>query len=175
MNTRYFFSPDSLCNSGISVSFSSLSSTGDDRMAAGAARNRSSRPPPPSSSSSFLIRTAMRISRARWFSFLRRVFHYQNGSRSDLGSNPFNSSTWMMLELIALLVQISLITFTLSVSKSERPIWPMRIWIVGYNFGSVLSLLMLYWRYNRHYSAQADGFSLPTDIEQQRSSNEESR
>lgn len=137
-------------------------------MAAGV-RNRSSRAPP----SSFLIRTAMRISRARWFSFLRRVFHYQNGSRSDLGANPFNSSTWMILEFIALVVQIGVITFTLSVSKAERPVWPMRIWIVGYDFGCVLSLLLLYWRYQRHYSAQGDGFSLP-DIEQQRN-NEESR
>lgn len=168
MNTRYFFPPDSLCNSGISVSFSSLSPVGEDRMAAGV-RNRSSRAPP----SSFLIRTAMRISRARWFSFLRRVFHYQNGSRSDLGANPFNSSTWMILEFIALVVQIGVITFTLSVSKAERPVWPMRIWIVGYDFGCVLSLLLLYWRYQRHYSAQGDGFSLP-DIEQQRN-NEESR
>ncbi|RVX14891.1 hypothetical protein CK203_012039 [Vitis vinifera] len=141
MNTRYFFPPDSLCNSGISVSFSSLSPAGEDRMAAGV-RNRSSRAPP----SSFLIRTAMRISRA---------------------------STWMILEFIALVVQIGVITFTLSVSKAERPVWPMRIWIVGYDFGCVLSLLLLYWRYQRPYSAQGDGFSLP-DIEQQRN-NEESR
>ena len=49
----------------------------------------------------------LRISRARWFNILRRVFHYQNqnGSRSNLGSNPFNSSTWMMLEFIALIIQ----------------------------------------------------------------------
>lgn len=168
MNTRYFFSPDSLCNSGISVSFSSISPAAEDRMAA-AARNRSPRAP----LSSLLVRTAMRISRARWFSFLRRVFHYQNGSRSDLGANPFNSSTWMLLEFIALVVQIGVITFTLSVSKAERPVWPMRIWIVGYNFGCVLSLLLLYWRHHRHHSTQGDGFSIP-DIEQQRS-NEESR
>ena len=170
MNTRYFFPPDSLCNSGISVSFSPLSPAGDERMAAGA-RNRSSRAPP----SSFLVRTAMRISRARWFSFLRRVFHYQNGSRSDLGSNPFNSTTWMMVEFIALVVQIGVIAFTLSVSKTERSIWPMRIWIVGYNFGCVLSLLMLYWRYRHHYSTQADGFGLPDIEQQQRNNNEESR
>ncbi|KAJ4725342.1 E3 ubiquitin-protein ligase [Melia azedarach] len=133
------------------------------------ARNR----PPRAPLSSFMIRTAMRISRARWFNFLRRVFHYQNGSRSDLGSNPFNSSSWMMLELLALLIQISIITFTLSISKKERPIWPMRIWIVGYDIGCLLSLLLLYGRYRQLFAAQVDGFSL-SDVEQQRSS-EDSR
>uniref|UniRef100_A0A5B7C1S6 RING-type domain-containing protein n=1 Tax=Davidia involucrata TaxID=16924 RepID=A0A5B7C1S6_DAVIN len=168
MNTRYFFTPDSLCSSGIAVSFSSVSPPGEDRMAVGV-RNRTSRIPP----SSFLIRTAMRISRARWFSFLRRVFHYQNGTRSDLGSNPFNSGTWMVMECTALVVQVILTTYTLSVSKAERPVWPMRIWIVGYDFGCVLSLLLLYWRYRLFYATQGDGFSL-SDTEQQRS-NEESR
>ncbi|KAA8527091.1 hypothetical protein F0562_008680 [Nyssa sinensis] len=169
MNTRYFFTPDSLCSSGIAVSFSSGSPPGgEDRLAVGV-RNRTSRIPP----SSFLIRTAMRISRARWFSFLRRVFHYQNGSRSDLGSNPFNSGTWMVMECAALVVQIILTTYTLYISKTERPVWPMRIWIVGYDFGCVLSLLLLYWRNLLFYVNQGDGFSL-SDMEQQRS-NEESR
>ncbi|KAK9269112.1 hypothetical protein L1049_000881 [Liquidambar formosana] len=168
MNTRYFFPPDSLCNSGVAVSFSSISPSGEDRMAVGA-RNRPSRAPP----SSFLIRTAMRISRARWFSFLRRVFHYQNGSRSDLGSNPFNSSSWMVMEFIALVIQISITTLTLAISKSERPVWPMRIWIVGYDVACALSLLLLYGRYRQIYVTQGDGFGL-SDIEQQRG-NEESR
>ncbi|XP_040999850.1 uncharacterized protein LOC121245972 [Juglans microcarpa x Juglans regia] len=114
---------------------------------------------------------AMRISRARWFSFLRRVFQYQNGSRSDLSSNPFNSSTWMLMEFKALVIQISITTFTIAISK-EKLVWPMRIWIVGYNIGCVLSLLLLYGRY-RHHLNHGDGFGL-SDVEQQRS-NEESR
>ncbi|XP_059662366.1 E3 ubiquitin-protein ligase At4g11680-like [Cornus florida] len=169
MNTRYFFTPESLCNSGIAVPFSSVSPTGEDRMAGGV-RNRSSRSPP----SSFLIRMAVRISRARWYSFLRRVFHYQNASRSsDLGSNPFNSGTWMVMEAIALVVQIVVTTYTLSISKAEKPIWPMRIWILGYGFGCVLSLLLLQWRYRHFHATLGDGLSLP-NVEQQRS-NEESR
>ncbi|KAH7574718.1 hypothetical protein JRO89_XS03G0334800 [Xanthoceras sorbifolium] len=169
MNTRYFFPPDSLCSSGATVSFSSGPPATEDRVAVSNVRTRPSRSPP----SSFLIRTAMRISRARWFTFLRRVFHYQNGSRSDLGSNPFNSSTWMTLEFLALVIQISIITFTLAISQKEKPIWPMRIWIVGYDIGCLLSLLLLYGRYRQLYPTQGDGFSL-SDLEQQRNS-EESR
>ncbi|KAI5321361.1 hypothetical protein L3X38_030432 [Prunus dulcis] len=169
MNTRYLFPSEPMCNSaGSTVSFSSTS-PGDDRTAVSAIRTRSSRAPP----SSFLMRMAMRISRARWFIFLRRVFHYQNGSRSDLGSNPFNSSTWMMLEFIALVVQISITTITLAVSKKERPVWPMRIWIVGYDIGCFLNLLVLFGRYRLLYLSQGDGFNL-SDMEQQRST-EESR
>ena len=136
-----------------------------------ATQNRpSSRPP-----SSLLIRLAMRVSRARWFTFMRRVFHYQNGTRSDLGSNPFNSSTWMMLELVALVVQISLSTITLAISKRERPVWPMRMWIVGYDIGCFLNLLMLYGRYRYlHLTHGGDGFSL-SDAEQQQRGFEESR
>lgn len=133
------------------------------------ARNRSSRAPP----NSFFIRIAMRISRARWFTFLRRVFHYQNGSRSDLGSNPFNTSTWMLLEFTALVVQISITTLTLSISKGEKPVWPMRLWIVGYDIGCVLNLLLLYGRYRNLYATQGDGLGL-SDVEQQRGM-EESR
>ncbi|KAG6634783.1 E3 ubiquitin-protein ligase At4g11680-like [Carya illinoinensis] len=167
MNTRHFFPPYSLSNSGSGISFSSNPPAGEDRMAVGN-RHRPSRALPSSS----LVRMAMRISRARWFSFLRRVFHYQNGSRSDLGSNPFNSSTWMLMEFIALVVQISITTFTIAISKKEKPVWPMRIWIVGYNIGCVLSLLLLYGRY-RHNLTHGDGFGL-SDVEQQRGS-EESR
>ncbi|GAV59652.1 zf-RING_2 domain-containing protein [Cephalotus follicularis] len=167
MNTRHFSAPASLCNLGAAVPFSSNSASGEDRIAASAG-NRHPRAPP-----SFLIRTATRISRARWFSFLRRVFHYQNGSRSDLGSNPFNSSSWMLLEFIALVIQISIITFTLSMSNKEKPVWPMRTWIVGYDIGCALSLLILYGRYRQIYVTQGDAFGLPA-MEQQRSS-EESR
>nr|XP_023896876.1 E3 ubiquitin-protein ligase At4g11680-like [Quercus suber] len=170
MNTRYFFPPESLCNSGSAVSFSNPP-PGEGRLVVGP-RHRPSRAPPPSS---FLVRMAVRISRARWFSFLRRVFHYQNGSRSDLGNNPFNSSTWMLLEFIALIIQISITSFTLAVSKTEKPVWPMRIWIVGYDIGCVLSLLLLYGRYRHLHLSQGGGFSLSDiDMEQQRGS-EESR
>lgn len=166
MNNRYNFQPDSLCNSGSGVSLSSATpSAGEDRMAFISVRNRSSRVPP----SSFMIRMAMRISRARWFTFLRRVFHYQNGSRSDLGSNPFNTSTWMLLEFTALVVQLSISTIILSISKGERPVWPMRLWIVGYDIGCLLNLLLLYGRYRNLYliQAQGDGLNL-SDMEQQR-------
>ncbi|XP_002522801.2 E3 ubiquitin-protein ligase At4g11680 [Ricinus communis] len=168
MNTRYFSTPDSFCNSGTAVSFSSNSAVGENRGPV-SIRTRSARAPP----ATFLIRMAMRISRARWFTFLRRVFHYQNGSRSNLGSNPFNSSTWMMLEFIALLVQISMTTFTLAISKMEKPIWPMRIWIVGYDIGCLLSLLLVYGRYRQVHVVQGDSFGL-SDLEQQRGS-EDSR
>lgn len=162
MNTRYFSPPDSLCNSGTAVSFSANSAVGEDHEPV-ITRNRPSRTP----SSTFLIRMAMRISRARWFTFLRRVFHYQNGSRSNLGSNPFNSSTWMMLEFIALIVQISMTTFTLAISKGEKPVWPMRIWIVGYDIGCLLSLLLLYGRYRQVHVTQGESFGL-SDLEEQR-------
>ncbi|KAE8693537.1 serine-rich family protein [Hibiscus syriacus] len=168
MNTRYSLQPDPLCNSSTAIPFSSNPPGEEHRIVLGT-RNRFPRAP----SSSILLRTAMRISRARWFNFLRRVFHYQNGSRSDLGSNPFNSSTWMMLQFLALVIQISIISFTLAISKEERPIWPMRIWIVGYDIGCLLSLLLLYRSYHRLHLSQADRFGL-SDIEQQRT-NEESR
>ncbi|KAG4939757.1 hypothetical protein JHK86_045898 [Glycine max] len=117
--------------------------------------------------SSFLVRMVMRISRARWFNFLRRVFHYQNGSSSNLGSNPFNSSTWMMLEFITLVVQITIITFTLAISERERSIWPMRIWISGYDIGCILNFLLLI------HLTQGNAQNL-SDMEQQRN-NEETR
>ncbi|KAG4213988.1 hypothetical protein F383_06014 [Gossypium arboreum] len=168
MNTRHSFQPDSLCNSSTAAPFSSNPTGEEDGVAAGS-RSRS----PRAASSSILIRMVMRMSRARWFTFLRRVFHYQNGSRSDLGSNPFNSSTWMMLEFLALVIQISVITFTLAIAKKEKPVWPMRIWIVGYDIGCALSLLLLYGRYHHLHITQGDGFGL-ADVEQQRT-NEESR
>lgn len=109
---------------------------------------------------------AMKISRSRWFNFLRRVFHYQNGSRSDLGSNPFNSISWMVMECTALVVQIIFISYTLAVSRAERPVWPMRIWVSGYASGCILNLLVLYWRYWIFYTNR--------DVEHQRN-NEVSR
>ncbi|MCE3049529.1 hypothetical protein HAX54_045114 [Datura stramonium] len=173
MNTRgYFLTPVSLCHSSIVVSFPPVSPAGavggDERMASwGGSRNRSSRNN--IRHSSFLIRIAMRISRARWFSFLRRVFHYQNGSRSDLGSNPFNSMTWMMMECISLSIQIIMSVYTLAVSKEEKPVWPMRIWVLGYAFGCITSVMLLYWRYWAFYvRPQSDD----SDMEQQRSHDE---
>ncbi|KAB2616789.1 E3 ubiquitin-protein ligase [Pyrus ussuriensis x Pyrus communis] len=169
MNSRYLFSPEPMCQSASSaVSFSS-NSLGDDHGAVSLVRTRSSRAPP----SSFLMRMAMRISRSRWFTFLRRVFHYQNGSRSNLGSNPFNNGTWMMLEFMALVVQIGVTTITLAVSKKERPVWPMRIWIIGYDIGCILNLFVLFGRYRLLHLTQSDGFNI-SDLEQQRST-EESR
>ncbi|KAJ1410823.1 Zinc finger, RING-type [Sesbania bispinosa] len=153
-------------NSNSMVPFSS-NSAAEDRVTS--SRNRPPRATPPP----FLVRMAMRISRARWFTFLRRVFHYQNGSRSNLGTNPFNSSTWMMLEFIALIVQITITTFTLVISKRERPVWPMRIWIAGYDIGCVLNLLILYGRYRQIYLTQGDAINL-SDMEQQRNNEETS-
>lgn len=77
------------------------------------------------------------------------------------------------MEFTALVVQISITTLTLSVSKGEKPVWPMRLWIVGYDIGCVLNLLLLYGRYRNLYVTQGDGFGLP-DVEQQRGM-EESR
>ena len=79
----------------------------------------------------------------------------------------------MMLEFVALVIQISITMFTLALSKEEKPVWPVRIWIIGYNIGCVLSLLLLYGRYRQINTIQGDVFGLP-DLEQQRGS-EESR
>ncbi|XP_072968190.1 E3 ubiquitin-protein ligase At1g63170-like [Typha angustifolia] len=114
-----------------------------------------------------LMRTVTRISRARWFSFLRRVYEYQNGPRSDVASNPFNSRGWLALEFTVLVAQIVAIAVTMAVSKKENPVWPIRLWLGAYNLGNILSLPLLYWRY-RHSSAGG----LNSDLEQQRGSEE---
>ncbi|KAK9152364.1 hypothetical protein Syun_010673 [Stephania yunnanensis] len=168
MNSRYYFPPDSMYASGIPLSFSTSSVPREGHGSIGA-RNGSARLAP----SSLLVRTAIRLSRARWFIFLRRVFHYQNGSRSDLGSNPFNSSSWITLEFIVLLIQINVVTIILSVSLEEKPVWPLRTWIVGYDIGCLLSLPLLYWRYRTRHLAQTSTSHL-TDPPQERSG-EESR
>ncbi|KAK9689556.1 hypothetical protein RND81_09G066800 [Saponaria officinalis] len=120
---------------------------------------------------SLFVRMAMRVSRAKWFTFLRRVFHYQNGSSSPLGANPFNSGYWMMLEFLTLVSQICLTLIVLSVSKDEKPVWPMRIWVIGYDLGCVMSLFILYWRHGHYHY---DGISL-TNVEQQCTTNDDSR
>lgn len=162
MNSRYFITTDSLCNSATAVSVSSS----DERIALNSQARPSRNSPPP-----FLIRLAMKVSRSRWYSFLRRIFHYQNGSGSDLGPNPFDSGKWMLMEFMALVVQISFTVYTLFISKGERPVWPMRIWVSGYAFGCFLSLILLVCRYRRVYLNPEDGDS---DVEQQRV-NEQSR
>ncbi|KAL9230031.1 hypothetical protein vseg_005428 [Gypsophila vaccaria] len=120
---------------------------------------------------SMLVRVAMRVSRAKWFTFLRRVFHYQNGSSSPLGSNPFNSSRWMILEFLTLVSQLFVTMVVLSVSMDEKPVWPMRVWVIGYDSGCAMSLLILYWRY-WHYHFGGLGL---TNVEQQCTTNEISR
>ncbi|GER32826.1 RING/U-box superfamily protein [Striga asiatica] len=151
MSTRYFFTPDSLCDSGSTVSNFPI----DRNLQARPSRNS-----PP-----MLIRLAMKISRSRWYSFLRRVFHYQNGSGSDLGPNPFDSKKWMAMELLTLVIQISLTVYTLIVSKDERPVWPMRLWVVGYALACFFSIGLVCFRYRLVYLAQLDGYGF--DVEQQ--------
>ncbi|XP_073135968.1 E3 ubiquitin-protein ligase At4g11680-like [Henckelia pumila] len=178
MNSRYFLTADSPCNIGNSVAVSSILQTIEERTARA--------PPPPinprgrpsrnsSSATPILIKLAMKMSRARWYSFLRRVFHYQNGSGSDLGPNPFNSGRWMLLEFVCLVVQISVTVYTLIVSRGENPVWPMRIWVSGYVFGCFISLVLLHWRYRVVFTFLGDPHPNSSDVEQQQQSSEESR
>ncbi|PKA54472.1 E3 ubiquitin-protein ligase [Apostasia shenzhenica] len=127
----------------------------------------------------FLMRMAVRVSRARWFGFLRRVFRYQNGSRSDFGSNPLNSKPWILLELFALVGQIIAVAAVLAVSITESPVWPLRAWVSSYNIANVICLLLLYWRYRCWSSGHGGngsngGHGFSSEVEQQRSP-EESR
>lgn len=148
MNTRYLFTPESLCNSAVAVSFSLIQTAREEGTIENMGpRNRPTTRPTSNVPSSFMVRMAIRISRARWYSFARRVFHYQNASRSDIGSNPFNTGSWMFMELMGLVFQVVMITYTLSVSKDEKPVWPMRTWVSGYGTGCVLNLGLLFWRY----------------------------
>uniref|UniRef100_A0A1D1Y207 E3 ubiquitin-protein ligase At4g11680 n=1 Tax=Anthurium amnicola TaxID=1678845 RepID=A0A1D1Y207_9ARAE len=101
-----------------------------------------------------LVRAAVRVSRARWYGSLRRAFHYQNGLRSDAAGNPFNSGPWLAWEFASLLVQIAGVTVAMAASHRENPVWPLRVWVAGYNLGNLLSLPLLYWRY-RHARASA--------------------
>ncbi|KAJ0985778.1 hypothetical protein J5N97_004134 [Dioscorea zingiberensis] len=120
----------------------------------------------------FLVRSAVRMSRARWFSFLRGVFRYQNGPRSDLMSNPFNSMSWILFEFIVLMVQMLVITFVMVISRHEKPVWPLRIWIAGYNLGNLLSMPLLYCRYRCSSVVVSRGSdAAASNIEQQRRNN----
>ncbi|KAK4491793.1 hypothetical protein RD792_002573 [Penstemon davidsonii] len=162
MNSRYLLAPETLCNSGYGVLYS-----GEGNIAPNLHISPPQNSPPPPPPPPFLIR----LSRAKWYSFLRRVFHYQNGSGSDLGPNPFNSRNWMLMEFITLAIQISAIAYTLIMSKQDRLVWPMRIWISGYAFGCFLTLILLYCRYTLVYLTPGDNTTV-SDIEQQRSHQE---
>lgn len=163
ISSGYFISGP-LCNCGGTASFISNSLAEEDGAAVVVRDDNSVALP-----ASFWVRTAMRVSRARWFVFLRRVFHYQNGSRTDLGSDPFNSSSWMAMELVAMVFQLAITVFFLAISEAEKPVWPMRLWIVGYDLGCALSLLLLYGRFSHLYPMRGDRVSL-SDTEQRRSS-----
>lgn len=163
ISSGYFVSGP-MCNCSGTASYISNSLVEEDGVGANVRDDNSVALP-----ASFWVRMAMGVSRARWFIFLRRVFHYQNGSRSDLGSDPFNSSSWMAMELVAMVFQLAITVFFLAISKTEKPVWPMRLWIVGYDLGCVLSLLLLYGRYWHLYLMRGDRVSL-SDTEQRRSS-----
>ncbi|CAN6448327.1 unnamed protein product [Victoria cruziana] len=126
---------------------------------------------------SLVMRIVVRMSRARWYAFLRSVFFYQNGVRREQGSNPLNSGVWIGLEAVVLITQIVAITLTLATSKEEKPVWPLRAWALGYDLGSVLGLPILVWRY-RHPNANqghgSDGIDEERQEQQQRIT-EESR
>ncbi|XP_031480942.1 E3 ubiquitin-protein ligase At4g11680-like [Nymphaea colorata] len=122
---------------------------------------------------SLLMRIVVRVSRARWFAFLRRVFLYQNGVRRELGSNPLNSGVWIGLEAVILVTQIVAISVTLAMSKEEKPVWPLRAWALGYDLGSVLGFPLLFWRY-KHQNMNGENGRNELDVEQQRIT-EESR
>ncbi|KAJ3670732.1 hypothetical protein LUZ60_008158 [Juncus effusus] len=111
---------------------------------------------------SFFRRILFKVSRSRWFIFLRQVYRYQNGSGpgsrlgSEMASNPFNSPGWIALELTIILTQVTVITLVMAISQHERPSWPLRIWVSTYNIGNLLSLPLLYWRHQYANSYTVD-------------------
>ncbi|CAA6670716.1 unnamed protein product [Spirodela intermedia] len=84
----------------------------------------------------------MRVSRARWYAFLRRVFRHQNGPVGGLIGQPFAS----------VLVQLAVAATTVAVAaaRGERPAWPLKIWLAGYSLGNLLSLALLLHRLLSH-------------------------
>lgn len=93
-------------------------------------------------------RIVRRLSRARWFCLIRRIFHYQNGREgSDVRLNPLNTGTWICFEVAMVLAQIVSALVILVLSRYEKPVSPLRLWVVGYAFGCCVSLPLLYWRY----------------------------
>lgn len=169
MNSRYVFTQESLCSS-IGGSAAVPAPVEEARIALNS-HARPLRNPSPT----LLIRLAMKMSRSRWYSFLRRVFHYQNRSGSNLGPNPFDSKNWMLLEFIALSIQIAVTVYTLITSKAEKPVWPMKLWASGYALGCLFNLILLFWRHHSINLIQADTNSSGVDVEQQQRYREESR
>ncbi|KAI3964792.1 hypothetical protein MKW92_049272 [Papaver armeniacum] len=150
MNTRYYFPPDSLYAAGIPVSFSS--DYLQEKLILHGIRNGSTR---------------LRISRARWFGFLKS-FHYQNGSRSDLGSNPFNSARWIALEFLVLVAQISMITITLSIPNRRNQFGHFGYGLLGTTSDVSSARHFLFWHYRHRFVAQGGRIS-----ETEQESNEE--
>ncbi|CAA7407802.1 unnamed protein product [Spirodela intermedia] len=108
---------------------------------------------PPQRRPPVLVRAAMRVSRARWYAFLRRVFRHQNGPvGGDSSANPFGSSLWAALEFASVLVQLAVAAITVAVAaaRGERPAWPLKIWLAGYSLGNLLSLALLLHRLLSH-------------------------
>jgi len=93
------------------------------------------------------------------------VYQYQNGPRSDLGSNPFNSPGWLALELGVIVAQMVLTTAVVATSPAELPAWPLRLWVAAYNVGNVLSLPLLYWRHRHSSAGGRGGDALSGDLE----------
>ncbi|XP_057864298.1 E3 ubiquitin-protein ligase At4g11680 isoform X2 [Cryptomeria japonica] len=99
-----------------------------------------------------ISRALDRLSRATWFSLIRRIFHYQNGREgSDLRLNPLNTGTWIFFELVLILSQIVSAVVILLLSRHEKPISPLRLWVIGHALGCCVSLPLLYWRYKHPY------------------------
>eukprot|EP01018_Ginkgo_biloba_P010144 Gb_26029 [translate_table: standard] len=102
-------------------------------------------------------RVVDRLSTARWFFLIRRIFHYQNGREgSDLRLNPLNTGTWICFELVLVLAQIVSASVILVLSRNEKPISPLRLWVVGYAFGCCISIPILYWRYKHPFMDSTD-------------------
>lgn len=81
----------------------------------------------------------------RTSSFRRRGDGYGRRRRS-----PLNSGLWISVELVVNVSQIIASIVVLSLSRNENPQTPLFAWVVGYAFGCVATLPILYWRYRYH-------------------------
>ncbi|CAM8982726.1 unnamed protein product [Rhodiola kirilowii] len=74
-----------------------------------------------------------------------------NSSTVRRGDNrrrsPLNSGLWICIELFLTISQIVASIVVLALSKHEQPHAPLRVWIMGYAFGCVAVLPLLFWRY----------------------------
>ncbi|KAF5466666.1 hypothetical protein F2P56_016573 [Juglans regia] len=61
--------------------------------------------------------------------------------------SPLNSGLWISVELVVTVSQIIASIVVLSLSRNENPQTPLFAWVVGYAFGCVATLPILYWRY----------------------------